>query len=84
MYFHIFKLYLYKVLIYKTYRLKLNSQNLTETKRQQLFMLFKEAKYYYNFILAAEDAFKFDTKINEIEVNNPLTKEKVKYELKYL
>jgi len=67
----------------KVFEIKIDSSHLSIEKSNYLKRLFLEAKWYYNFILASEDIFKFDDKQVKISVLNKDKKEEER-EIKFL
>jgi len=55
-------------LVPKVYTLKLDLSKISKTTVSNLHLLFKEAKWLYNNILASEDCFKYDTKSDKVTV----------------
>jgi len=55
-------------LVPKVFILKLDLSKISKTTMSSLHLLFKEAKWLYNNILASEDCFKYDTKLDKVMV----------------
>lgn len=55
----------------KTYEVKFDKSHLSKTKKRELYGLFREAKWLYNYVLSQENIFSFKcTKIKEVIVLN--------------
>jgi transposase len=54
----------------KVYELKVDTSHLSKEKLSYFNRLFLEAKWFYNSILGSEDIFKYDTKINQVQILN--------------
>ena len=67
----------------KVIELKIAEDHLNKTEKQQLKMMFLEAKWLYNYILSLNDPFNYDYKTNPIQKMNKDGKLET-IELKYL
>ena len=65
-------------LVPKVYTLKFDLSKISILTIALLHLLFKEAKWLYNNILASDDCFNYDTKSDKVAV---LDKDKVKHEM---
>ena len=64
-----------KDMVCRTYELKVNRSKLSKTALRHLHLLFLEAKWYSNAILASQDMFAFDYKTKVVPVKTPAGRE---------
>ena len=58
----------HKSMICKAYEVKLKSNAMSKLQKEQLTTLFKEAKWFKNYVIGCNSIYEADTKVKKVNV----------------